>query len=63
MPGGTIDATRTPNVRNALGLARYSDVQALDEKIETIDTSYYRVIGLTNKNQSVQYVSTDSTVT
>lgn len=61
--GGTIVATRSPLIRNALGLARYADVQALDDKIENMDTSYYRVVGITNKNQSVQYVETDANTT
>lgn len=61
--GGSIIASRSPKLRNALGLAQYSDVQALDDKLENMDTSYYRVVGITNKNQSVQYVYTDSNVT
>ena len=61
--GGTIVATRSPLIRNALGLARYADVQALDDKIENMDTSYYRVVGITNKNQSVQFVETDVNTT
>lgn len=28
-----------------------------------MDTSYYRVVGITNKNQSVQYVETDANTT
>lgn len=60
---GMITASRDPIERNANGLAMYSDVQALDNKLETIDTSYYRVVGITNKNQSIQYVYTDSNTT
>ena len=61
--GGTIVAMRSPKIRNSLGLARYADVQELDEKIDTMDTSYYRVAGITNKNQSVQYVATPAGTT
>ena len=28
----------------------YSDVQQLEQKIDNMDTSYLRVVGLTNKN-------------
>lgn len=41
----------------------YADVQALETKIDNIDTSYLRVVGLTNQNQSVQYVYADASVT
>lgn len=61
--GGTITAKRSEIRRNANGLAMYSDVQALDTKLETMDTSYFRVVGITNKNQSVQYVYADTSVT
>ena len=63
MTGGTITAKRSEIRRNANGLAMYSDVQALDTKLETMDTSYFRVVGITNKNQSVQYVYADTSVT
>lgn len=63
VPTGTINAQRSRIERNANGLAMYSDVQKLSDKIDSMDTSYYRVVGITNKNQSVQYVYTDSSTT
>ena len=61
--GVGIVAECTPIIRNVNGLAMYSDVQALETKIDTMDTSYYRVVGITNKNQSVQFVETDANTT
>ena len=61
--GVGIIADCTPIIRNVNGLAMYSDVQALETKIDTMDTSYYRVVGITNKNQSVQFVETDANTT
>lgn len=61
--GVGIIAECTPIIRNVNGLAMYSDVQALETKIDTMDTSYYRVVGITNKNQSVQFVETDANTT
>ena len=58
-----IVAECTPIIRNVNGLAMYSDVQALETKLDTMDTSYYRVVGITNKNQSVQFVETDANTT
>jgi len=58
-----IVAECTPIIRNVNGLAMYSDVQDLETKIDTMDTSYYRVVGITNKNQSVQFVETDANTT
>ena len=45
------------------GVGIITDVQALETKIDTMDTSYYRVVGITNKNQSVQFVETDANTT
>ena len=61
--GGEIVASRQPITRNSNGFAMYADVQALETKIDNMDTSYLRVVGLTNKNQSVQYVYADASVT
>ena len=60
---GTIVAQCQEIRRNANGFAMYSDVQQLEQKIDNMDTSYLRVVGLTNKNQSVQYVYADASVT
>lgn len=61
--GGTIVAQCQEIRRNTNGFAMYSDVQQLEQKIDNMDTSYLRVVGLTNKNQSVQYVYADASVT
>lgn len=60
---GTIVASRNEIRRNANGFAMYSDLQALEQKIDDMDTSYFRTVGITNKNQSVQYVYTDAQTT
>ena len=59
---GTIVAQCSEIRRNANGLAMYSDVQELSDKIDAMDTSYFRTVGVTNKNQSVQYVYADQNV-
>ena len=61
--GGAIYANRAEIRRNTNGLAMYSDVESLEEKIDSMDTSYIRTVGLTNINQSVQYVYTEAGVT
>lgn len=48
--GGTIYARCSEIRRNANGLAMYSDVKALETKIDDMDTSYLRTAGITNKN-------------
>lgn len=65
-PSGTIIASRQPKTKNKLGLARYSDLvdyvtkEEFASTLANMDTSYTRTIGLTNKNQTVQYVVVDS---
>lgn len=65
---GTITASRQEIRRNSLGLAMYSDVQAVDEKIDNMDTSYMRTnvaieagstiaVCPSNANQTVQFVN------
>ena len=61
--GGTIYAACSEIRRNERGFAMYSDIKELENKIDTMDTSYLRTVGLTNKNQSVQYVYADENVT
>ena len=60
---GSITATREPVTVNKLGLARLTDLAdfvthtELSTTLANMDTSYTRTIGLTNKNQTVQYVA------
>ena len=57
---GSVTATRSEVRRNTNGFALYTDVTAVDEKLEDMDTSYFRFNTVTNVNQSVQYVYADS---
>lgn len=61
--GGTVVASRSEIRRNVNGLAMYADVKALEDKIDAMDTSYIRTTGITNENQTVQYVYTDENTT
>ena len=60
---GSITASREPITVNKLGLARLTDLAdyvthtELSTTLANMDTSYTRTIGLTNKNQTVQYVA------
>lgn len=60
---GSITASRNEIRRNANGLAMYSDVKQVEDKIDTMDTSYFRYNCITNQNQSVQYVYADASTT
>ena len=59
---GQINATRRAITRNALGLARMEDLTnyVTHAELDAMDTSYFRMEGITNKNQSVQYVVNNS---
>ena len=59
----SITATREEIRRDANGRALYSDVQQLRTYVDDMDTSYQRYTGITNKNQSVQYICTDANTT
>ena len=58
-----ITASREEIRRDANGRALYSDVQRLRTYVDDMDTSYQRYNGITNKNQSVQYICTDANTT
>ena len=57
---GDVSATGsgTPITRNALGLATINDLSVFvtHEELQDLDTSYGRVTGITNQNQTIQYV-------
>ena len=59
---GQINATRRAITRNALGLARMEDLTnyVTHAELDAMDTSYFRMEGITNKNQSIQYVVNNS---
>ena len=62
MVNGLINATRRAITRNALGLARMEDLTnyVTHAELDAMDTSYFRMEGITNKNQSIQYVVNNS---